>query len=719
MLFRSCTAGTFSAAPSLLQSRYNHTAVLLKDGRVWFAGGRNPAIAATGGYLVTTERYDPGSNAFQSASPMIEARSAHTATLMGDGKALVIGGYNKRDVLANKGITESAEIYDPISNSVTPAGAMSARRQAHATVLGANGEVTVFGGLGNITTTYIQGSALNLTGAVFEPGSTITSDLSGGVVVPTTTITGGSVQIKLDYLLDKPVFGQIADGEMWLSSPAVHTAWGAVYFTPANQLVPATGLRINLAGAQVGCRTPGGVVAGNCGNIQLTASLSQMQNQIVYYRRTGVAVGGGATVSAGTLDFSAIDDLNVNGTVTGGSITSSVKIKMDNGLIGRTINAGTLTITDVTLTQPSSFTVVLDGGVATIPSTVIGTDGSGNGEVTLPVTFTGVTGSVSYGGAFPQAFPDPAGPTQTVPMAGANMNLIGSVNMTYSANGANLSGETFEMDIATVVIRRMVFADAETYNPKTNSWVLGPPPGVTVSDQRFGHSVTLLPNNDKVFIGGRACSGGTCATQVATANLGFQLLYSENNFAAAAGAAAQQRAFHTSTMLPDGDILVAGGTNGPSILSDAELFTPGTELFSPVNGEMRYVRDLHTATLLPNGRVLIAGGFTTNAASTGSTNTAEIYYPETKRFIETSPMISSRSNHSAIMLPDGRVFVAGGFGTGDVITGNAEIYLSTSAQWMPVAAMPGGCERAIHATVQLRDGRIRSEERRVGKECRL
>ncbi|UPT72907.1 MAG: kelch motif-containing protein [Elusimicrobiota bacterium] len=36
------------AAASLLQARYNHTAVLLKDGRVWFAGGRNPAIVATG-----------------------------------------------------------------------------------------------------------------------------------------------------------------------------------------------------------------------------------------------------------------------------------------------------------------------------------------------------------------------------------------------------------------------------------------------------------------------------------------------------------------------------------------------------------------------------------------------------------------------------------------------------------------------------------------------
>ncbi|UPT72908.1 MAG: hypothetical protein M0D55_13445 [Elusimicrobiota bacterium] len=164
-------------------------------------------------------------------------------------------------------------------------------------------------------------------------------------------------------------------------------------------------------------------------------------------------------------------------------------------------------------------------------------------------------------------------------------------------------------------------------------------------------------------------------------------------------------------MLPDGTILAAGGTNGPSILRSADTFDPVTETFTPVANPMRHVRDLHSATLLPNGRVLIAGGFTTNAISTGSTNTAEIYYPDTRVFIETTPMISSRSNHTAIMLPDGRVFVAGGFGTNsllqnDVASDTAEIYVSTNGRWMAAANMPAGCERAVHATVQLKDGRI-------------
>ncbi|MBI2386151.1 MAG: fibronectin type III domain-containing protein [Elusimicrobia bacterium] len=706
----SCTNGSFTAAPNLLQARYNHTATLLKDGKVWFAGGRNPLITATGGYLVTTERFDPGSGSFQSASPMIEARAYHTATLMGDGKALVVGGYNQRDVLANKGITESAEIYDPISNSVTPAATMSSRRQSHASLLSADGTVTVLGGLGNITTTYISGSALSLGQNVFGAGSTLVTDMTGGVVVPTATINAGSSGlIDLDFLLNKPVVGMISNGEVWLSSPSVMPSWGAIRFLPASETNPFVGARINLAGYSVGCREPFSVgnIVGNCGNIQRSlpqAAVSQLQGQVVYYPRVGVALGGDGKVTGGTLNFSAtIDDSNNNATITGGSsFQATVKISVDNAFIGRSILSGTLTLTEAVLVQPSSFTATLTGGSGAVPATAVTLDASGNAELVLPMTFSSLAGDIEFTGTVPQSFAS----GQSIPKAGADMSLTATANFAYTMNGANLEGLTFNVDVATVVIRKFVFADTETYNPKTNSWLLSPVGGSSTADNRYGHTATLLPNNDQLFFGGRACSGVTCATQVSNISLDMPLVTSEKNFAATTGLAAQKRAFHTSTLLPDGDILIAGGTNGPSILSHAELFTPATELFSPVNGEMRYVRDLHTATLLPNGRVLIAGGFTTNAASTGSTNTAEIYYPDTKRFIETTPMISSRSNHSAIMLPDGKVFVAGGFGPGDVITGNSEIFISTQSRWVPAATMPGGCERAIHATVQLRDGRI-------------
>ncbi len=710
----SCTVGTFAAADSLQQARYNHTALLLKDGRVWFAGGHNPAIVATGGFLVTTERYVPAAlaaGAFQSAAPLIKSRAYHTATLMGDGKALVVGGYNGRDVLANKGITDSSEIFDPISNSVTPAAAMSTRRHSHSALLDANGVVTIFGGLGNVTTTYLVGTELNTSGLTLETGSTISSDLSGPVVAPTGTITGGAGLLKLDFLLNKPVIGQISDGEIWLSSPAIHTAWGMINFTPASETVAATGLRINLAGASVGCRLPsdGGLVAGNCGNVTVAvppSTITQMQGQIVYYRRTSVTSIQSTNV-AGSLTFSPvlIDTTTTAGAVTAGTLTADLKIPMDKALIGYSINSGKLTLSAGTLVRASVFSATFDIGspIANITANPGGitADIDGNGEAIVTVTFTGLTGTILYTATAGQL-------NSPAALAGTDQAAL-TMRMEYTTTGANLSNETFDVDVATVVIRKMVFADAETFNPKTNFWALAPPPGFGPADHRYGHSATLLPNNDKLLIGGRSCVAPLCATQVAVplADMGIQLLYAEKNFALTAGAAAQKRILHTSTLLPSGDILVAGGSNSGGLMRHAELFTPGTDVFSPINGEMGQVRNQHTATLLPNGRVLIAGGSTTNATSTTSTNTAEIYYPDTKRFIPTSPMTDARKNHTAIMLPDGRVLVAGGYGgSGDVTLGTAEIFISTQSRWMSAATLTAPCRRALHAAVQLKNGKI-------------
>ncbi len=705
----SCTAGTFAGAPpSMAQARYNHTAVLLKSGLVWFAGGRNPLISATGGYLSTSERFNPTTNTFLSAAPLTEARSHHTATVMGDGKVLVVGGYNKRDVIANAGVTESAEIYDPISNSITPAASMTARRHAHSAVLSADGSVDVYGGLGNITTTFMDASRL------LDANSNITFS---PISAPTASITGGTGNIGLNFLLSKPVVGVIQNGEMWMSTPTIVTTWGSISFTPASELVSATGLRINLAGQAVDCALPftPDSVLNNCGSIKTapgtSAKLIQMSGQTVFNRRIGLTPVNTATVNSGTINLpGALDSANLTRTflaASGSSLNADITITMDKAFIGKTIDSGYLNIADGSIVQLSSFTIALSSGGGNIPPSVVFGDAAGNGRASFNITFNNLEGIASYTGQAPQSF----GPSFAIPLAGTVEPLALTMSQTYTTDGADISGETFHVDITTVVIRKMVLADHETYNPKTNSWSIVPLTGFVDVNQRYGHSATLLPNNDTLYYGGRACTGATCATQVASATPEIQLVFAEKNFAAGAGSAAQARAFHTSTLLPNGDILVAGGTNGPNVLSSAETFSPTTEFFSPIVGSMRYVRDLHTATLLPNGRVLIAGGFTTNAASTGSTNTSEIYYPDTRIFLETDPMISSRSNHTALLLPNGNVFAAGGFGTNsalqnDVASDTAEIYVSTKSRWEAAPNMPAGCERALHATVQLKDGRI-------------
>ncbi|MEK7389998.1 MAG: kelch repeat-containing protein [Elusimicrobiota bacterium] len=692
----SCTAGSFSAAASLQQGRYNHTAVRLKDGKVWFAGGVNPAV--TPRYLSTTERYDPLFNAFQSASPLIEARAHHTATLMGNGKVLLVGGYNASEFLGNLGTLQTAEIYDPLSNTATPAASMAARRQAQAGVLKAEGYVMVTGGLGNITTTYITPSM------TLEPGSTLTGTYNGS---STMTITGGAVSTKMDFLLSKPVIGQISNGEVWLSSPAVKFPTGAVYFRPTNPSNPSQGVSMNLAGEYSGCRE---LLArqGNCGNIKNTLSLQNLSGQVVYYDLLQVSPTDGSVVSGGTLRFPASSPLTAGegDLEANSSLTTSITMPVGKELIGFSITNATVTIVEGNFIQVDSFSVTLNGGGFTFTgSAAVSANGDNSGGLATfsNVTFTNLTGKILWAGSPGYSVSSP----RTIPIPGASVPLTLSLNMSYVANGVDLKDQAFTIDVGTVVIRKMLFADGEYFDPAANEWLFDLPNSISLPSptlNRFGHTATLLANNDVVQYGGRTCSGATCASQVSS-SMEIGTLSGEVNLAASANALTTVRAFHTSTLLPDGKILAAGGTNGPSVLRSAELFDPATETFSPV-GAMRAVRDLHTATLLPNGRVLVAGGFTTNDVSTGSTNSSEIYYPESQLFIETTPMISSRSNHTAVLLPYGQVFVAGGFGPNDVITGSSELFISTQNRWIAAATMPANCERALHVAVQLKNGNI-------------
>lgn len=129
---------------------------------------------------------------------------------------------------------------------------------------------------------------------------------------------------------------------------------------------------------------------------------------------------------------------------------------------------------------------------------------------------------------------------------------------------------------------------------------------------------------------------------------------------------------HTSTLVGGGKVLVAGGrTQGTSpveLPATGEVFDARTERWLPT-GPMTDARWSHTATVLPDGRVLVAGGFgrpfTVTASGAGSNSqpvldTAEIFDPRTGRWSRTASMGTRRALHVAALLPDGKVLVGGG-----------------------------------------------------------
>lgn len=160
------------------------------------------------------------------------------------------------------------------------------------------------------------------------------------------------------------------------------------------------------------------------------------------------------------------------------------------------------------------------------------------------------------------------------------------------------------------------------------------------------------------------------------------------------------RQSHTATLLPDGNVLIAGGGDRDVVFASAELFDPGDGRFSET-GSMTTARGAHEATLLPNGKVLITGGMNERHNLLAS---AELYDPATRRFTPTGEMKIARGAHRATLLNNGKVLITGGLSHEWPRQKLAEIYDPVIGVFSPVGEMT--TPRADHTATLLANGQV-------------
>jgi N-acetylneuraminic acid mutarotase len=230
---------------------------------------------------------------------------------------------------------------------------------------------------------------------------------------------------------------------------------------------------------------------------------------------------------------------------------------------------------------------------------------------------------------------------------------------------------------------------AELFDPVTQLWSLP----INMGAIRLGHAAVLLPSGRVLLAGGYNTNGYLTSSEY------YDEEFPVGGHWSAAGSLPAPRRSPSLTLMPNGKVLLAGGSD---VALATLTFDPATNNWSG-SGALAQARRAHTATLLGSGKVLVAGGFVTVDTVTNYVQSAELYDAASDTWSSAGTLTTARAFHTATLLPSGKVLVMSG--NNDAPLNSCELYDPATNQWSAAAPVSGNALTGRTATL-LPNGKV-------------
>jgi hypothetical protein len=374
----------------------------------------------------------------------------------------------------------------------------------------------------------------------------------------------------------------------------------------------------------------------------------------------------------------------------GVAVDAEVTIRFSTAMDEATLLGGALVLTPAGLNAPVDADIDVSGGgtEATLRPTA---DLAGNLEYQVRLSALArradgrEIGRPWFSGFRTEGSGPP--PPPPPPAQGGTVRGVPSMAVGRSGHAAVALGDGRVAVLGGYDTSSSVTASIEVFDPVAETWTTS---AAVLGTARARATATLLGDGRVLVAGGETAS----TSDVGLAD--FEILDAGAGAVVASGSMGERRTRHRAVRLPDGRVLVTGGsrTDAPGApnfsRSSAEVFDPVAGTFSPVSA-MAVTRAGHEATLLADGRVLVTGGHGSNPA-------AEVFDPAVGGFVGAGSMTEPRRDHTATLLLDGSVLVAGGGNT------SADRWLPAQGLFFQVQNL--GDVRSLHTAVRIGNGRV-------------